>query len=71
VGNLLRNLVKGAGSIFEIMPAQRQHEQSVRLRTVEEALAEDWQRVGAHLRRAMAEGAAQMPGADPHDVESR
>lgn len=74
MGDLLKNLAVGAGSILEFFPRESAPLKTVRIRTVEEALAEDWRRVGAHLRKAMiSHGVPVDPPSTPavSDTQSR
>jgi hypothetical protein len=66
VGDFLKNFSTGVGSILEILPRQSAAEPAVRLRSVEEALAGDWERVGAHLRRAMEQNGVPTRPVPPH-----
>ncbi len=54
---LLRNILIGAGSIFNLAPAPRPPLTRPKFldRTDEEALASDWQEVGDAMRGAMGE----------------
>ncbi len=52
---LLRNMLIGAGSIFDLCPASRRKLELPRIKTDEEALASDWQAVGDDMRAATKE----------------
>jgi hypothetical protein len=59
--NLLKNLVVGAGSVLELMPASRpRFDSKLKLRSVNESLRSDWERVGQHLRQAMSKSEPEL-----------
>lgn len=59
---MLRNMLGGAATIFNIWPPPMDHSKwpTLRHRSVEEALASDWQRVGDSMRKAMDWGDEQV-----------
>lgn len=53
--DLMRNILRGAGTVLELMPSRPARFQAGRrLRTSPEALAHDWRVVGDHLRNAIS-----------------
>ncbi len=47
---LLRNMLIGMGSIFDLCPAPRRELQFPPIKTEEEAIADAWQKVGDDMR---------------------
>lgn len=59
---IFNNFFVGVGSILELMPAPlSRFDANVRLRTSEEALRLDWERVGESLTNAIARGSSEQP----------
>ncbi len=58
--DFLKNFIRGAGSILDILPAQQtRFDPNVRFRTSEEAIRSDWQHVGTDLKNAMSAATPQ------------
>jgi hypothetical protein len=66
----LSNFLAGTGSILELFPGSPRKFDVRRLRTVEEAIASDFARVGAHLQKVIDQNPLPQPDRKD-DAESR